>query len=180
MFLRLFQLDLESHRIVNMETSKIVVRKNKRKLISQIICTILAIIPVLILLFPFIWIIPTAFKSKTEAVDLPMYWLPINNVGFENFKAIFELEVNGGTFIKSLFFTLLVSIIATIGGLFVNILAAYALARYKFKGKKILWCVLLLGMFVPGITIQLTRINVVSSLKMTDTIFELLIPGLGQ
>ena len=119
-----------------MDTIARVRKINKRKLITQIICIIATIIPVIILLFPFIWIIPTAFKSKNEAVNLPMTWFPIEGVGFENFTKIFDLDVNGATFIKSMFFTLFVSLLATAGGLFINILAAYALARYNFKGKK--------------------------------------------
>lgn len=163
-----------------MESIARIKKRNKRKLITQIICIVTAIIPVIILLFPFIWIIPTAFKSNSEAVNLPMTWLPLKGVGFDNFVKIFELDVNGATFLKSLFFTLLIAIVATVGGLFINILAAYALARYNFKGKKIIWAFLLVGMFVPGITIQLTSINVVSTLKLTDTFLVLLLPGLAQ
>ena len=163
-----------------MESIVRIKKRNKRKLITQIICIVAAIIPVIILLFPFIWIIPTAFKSNSEAINLPMTWLPLDGVGFDNFAKIFELDVNGATFLKSLFFTLFIAIVATVGGLFINILAAYALARYNFKGKKIIWAFLLVGMFVPGITIQLTSINVVSTLKLTDTILVLLLPGLAQ
>lgn len=150
----------------------------KKKKISYIVCSLLAFIPVVIILFPLVWMLPSAFKGLEEIWELPAHWLP--NKFTSNFSQIFEFDYNGGTFVKSLFFTLGVSLTATILGLFVNILAAYAFARNNFKFKKLFWVYMVCAMFVPGITIQLTSIKVVSMLDMTDTIFVLIVPGLAN
>ena len=74
--------------------------------------------------------------------------------------------------------TILVASIAVIMSLFINMIAAYAFARLKFPLKKLIWALILFTMFIPGITILITSIRVVSVLKMLNTIWVLVIPGL--
>ncbi len=76
--------------------------------------------------------------------------------------------------------TLLVATISTALSLFINSIAGYAFARLNFPGKKILWGIIMATMFVPGITILLTSISVVSSLGMLNTIWVLIVPGLAS
>lgn len=151
----------------------------RKKVYIKAILTVLAFIPVIIILFPIIWALPSAFKGIEEIWKLPSAWLP-TQFTFGNFPKIFEFDYNGGTFLKSMLFTTFVAVLATLLGLFVNINAAYALAQENFKFKKAIWIYIIAAMFVPGITIQLTSIKVVSDLKMIDTIFVLIIPGLAQ
>ena len=151
---------------------------NKNKLIKTIVCSIICLIVVAIILFPIIWMLPAAFKGKTEIWQLPNNWLP-KNFTWKNFEKIFSGNlVNNYNFLSSLGSTLLVSVIAVVLSLFVNMFAAYVFANFEFRGKGVLWYYFLITMFIPGITILLTSIRVVSVLKMTDTIFVLIIPGL--
>ena len=151
---------------------------NKNKLIKTIVCSIICLIVVAIILFPIIWMLPAAFKGKTEIWQLPNHWLP-KNFTWKNFEKIFSGNlVNNYNFLSSLGSTLLVSVIAVVLSLFVNMFAAYVFANFEFRGKGVLWYYFLITMFIPGITILLTSIRVVSVLKMTDTIFVLIIPGL--
>ena len=76
--------------------------------------------------------------------------------------------------------TLLVAAISTVLSLFVNSLAGYAFARLEFPLKKVIWIVVLSTMFIPGITILLTSIEVVSALQMMNRIWVLIIPGVAS
>src|SRR5690625_6128938 len=58
-------------------------------------------------------------------------------------------------------------------------MAAYAFARLEFKGKRIVWPIVLMTMFIPGMTILLTRFIVVTNLRMLDTMAVLIIPGMA-
>jgi len=151
---------------------------NKRKLAKTIIFTLICIIVAAIILFPIIWMLPAAFKSKKEIWAIPNTWLP-KVFYFGNFEKVFTGNlVNNFNFLSSLGSTALVSIIAVVCSLIVNMFAAYVFANFEFRGKNVLWYYFLITMFIPGITILLTSIRVVSVLKMTDTLAVLIIPGL--
>lgn len=149
----------------------------KQKIGSKILNYIITILVIAIILFPIIWMLPAAFKSKREIWQLPNTFFP-KKFTLANFDKIFNLKHNGYNFINSLLATILVALISVVGSLAVNMIAAFVFARLEFRGKKFLWVYFLATMFIPGITILLTSIRVVSWLHMTDTIWVLILPGL--
>jgi len=149
-----------------------------KKKIVKAAYAIIAIAVISIILFPLLWMIPGAWKSKVDIWNIPPTWLPVEAT-WENFAKVFEVtrQYNFG---KSLLSTAVVSVLAMVGSLFVNTLAAYAFARIEFPGKKLLWVLYLFPMFVPGITILLTSIKVVNDLGMMNTMFVLFMPSLAS
>lgn len=154
-------------------------RAKKKKLIKKIILSALAIFVAILIIFPIIWIIPAAFKGKSELFSIPNTFFP-RNFTLDNFIKVFKADINGSSLIKSIFVTLLVAVLSTFSSLFVNMIAGYALARINFRFKKFIWLFLLFPMFIPGITIMLTSIKVVYTLNMVDTIFVLFVPGMAN
>ncbi|MDE6273441.1 MAG: carbohydrate ABC transporter permease, partial [Clostridiales bacterium] len=67
--------------------------------------------------------------------------------------------------------------IALVLSLIVNSLAAYAFARLEFPGKKALWMVYAVNMFIPNIAILIPCYYVVTKMGMIDTLFVLILPG---
>lgn len=152
-------------------------KANGKKIASSIARYAITVIVIAVILFPIIWMLPAAFKSKREIWQIPNTFFPDKFV-FDNFKKVFELNHNGYNFLRSLGATLLVSVVSVVGSLAVNMVAAYVFARLDFRGKKFLWVYFLLTMFIPGITILLTSVRVVSALGLTDTLAVLILPGL--
>lgn len=149
--------------------------KTKNRFLKIIKC-VTALLVVALILFPIIWMLPAAFKDRTELFSIPNHFLP-SSWSLENFKKVFELDLNGYHFGSSLLSTLVVSAVATVLSLLINMMAGYVFARMEFPLKNFLWWYILITMFIPGITILLTSIRVVNILKMTDTIWVLIIPG---
>ena len=149
-----------------------------KRILEKVIYSLIALVVVAAILFPILWMIPSAWKDRFDLWHVPPNWLP-TTITFDNFAKIFEVtrQYNFG---KSLLMTTLVASLATVGSLFVNTLAAYAFARIDFPFKKLLWVLYLFPMFVPGITILLTSLKVVNDLKMMDTIFVLFVPSLAS
>ncbi|MBQ8620969.1 MAG: carbohydrate ABC transporter permease [Oscillospiraceae bacterium] len=147
----------------------------KNRLI-EIVKVLLTLSVIAIILFPIIWMLPAAFKDRTELFAIPNKFLPINWT-FENFTKVFELTLNGYNFGSSLLATLFVTVVATALSLFINMMAGYVFARIEFPLKNVIWWYVLITMFIPGITILLTSIRVVNILNMTDTVWVLIIPG---
>lgn len=150
----------------------------KKKFLVKLGWTLIALVVVVIVLFPLVWMIPGAWKSKIDIWHIPPIWLPTQPT-WKNFEKVFEVtrQYNFG---KALLSTTMVAVISTVLSLTVNTLAAYAFARIEFPFKKVLWVLYLFPMFVPGITILLTSIKVVTDLHLTDTMLVLIIPGLAS
>ena len=158
--------------------SKQLLNPKTQKILSKSIYIIIALIVVIIVLFPLLWMIPGAWKPRVDIWHIPPKWFP-TKATWENFKKVFVVtrQYNFG---KALLMTTIVALLATVGSLFVNTCAAYAFARIEFPFKKLLWVLYLFPMFVPGITILLTSIKVVDSLGMMDTMYVLFVPSLAS
>src|SRR6478752_1157860 len=94
-------------------------------------------------LFPVAWILSLSFKSEGEtAVGSPQF-LP-KDPTFDNYKALWDWPFVGADptgvekdFQKALFNSFGISIIATVLSVILATLAAYAIARLEFKGKRL-------------------------------------------
>lgn len=143
---------------------------------KAVIYTIVGFVVAAVLVFPIVWMLPAAFKPRTELFGIPNTFFP-KNPTLDNFAKVFQMKLNGYSFVRSLFVTLLVATGATALSLAVNTMAGYVFARLNFRGKNVLWLYFLCTMFIPGITILLTSIKVVNMLGMMDTVFVLIVPA---
>lgn len=163
-------------------------RKNVNKInqtaSAKIVRVLLYIVTVLVLLAiftPLFFTVLSMFKDRKEVFDINFHIFP-QNPTFDNFSRLLYLQYTtiGVNFFQSFGMTLLVAAISTVLSLIINSLAGYAFARLSFPGKKIIWIIVVTTMFIPGITILLTSISVVSSLGMLNTIWVLIVPGLAS
>lgn len=103
----------------------------------------------LFMLFPFFVMLSTMFKESTEIYAIPTYWIP-KNFTFNNFVRVWS-EYHLSKYFKS-------SIIVGLGTTSLNtilaVLAAYALSRFRFPGRKtVLYVLLVIQMFSPVIIV---------------------------
>ena len=162
--------------------------RNKNKInnstsqrLIRVLLYAITIIVLINIFLPLFFMIISMFKGRKEIFSsdfhiIPQVWT------LDNFNRLFYLQYTtiGVNFFQSFGMTLLVASISTVLSLFINSIAGYAFARLNFPGKKILWGIIMATMFVPGITILLTSISVVSSLGMLNTIWVLIVPGLAS
>lgn len=123
-------------------------------------------------LFPLAWMVLAGFKSKTEVVATPFQFFP-EVWKWQNYAKILQDPL----FLRTMLWTFGGALLFTLLSLTVNSLAAYAFARLEFRGKRVLWPLLLMTMFIPGMTILLTSFIVVTKLQMLDTLAVLVLPG---
>ncbi len=144
-----------------------------------ILLFILVAAVVLLIFIPIILMMPATLKDKYEIFSYPYTFFP-KNPTLDNFRRIAYLEYTSiaVSFFRSMAITSLVASLAVIGALILNMSAAFAFARLSFPMKKILWVVMLSTLFIPGITILITSVRVVSALGMIDTLAVLILPGL--
>ena len=153
-------------------------RKTKR-LITDILLKVLAAVVIFMIFLPIFIMLPSMFKGSREIFSYPWHFFP-QKFTIDNFSRLAYLQYTtlGINFFKSLLVTILVAALAVVFSLAINMVAAYAFARLRFPFKKFIWTSVLFTMFIPGITILITSIRVVASLKMLNSIIGLVVPGL--
>lgn len=116
----------------------------------------------LIMIFPFYWMLITSLKGGAEIKRLiPTMWPEV--MRWDNYVQAFT-RLNFGTLLTN---TLVVGVFSTIGTLITTIFAAFAFARLEFKGKDLLFSVLLATMMIPGEMMVVSNYVSVSLLGMT-------------
>ncbi len=115
-----------------------------------------------VMIFPFYWMLITSLKGGAEIQRLvPTMWPEV--VRWDNYASAFT-RLNFGVLLKN---TLVVGIVSTIGTLITTIFAAFAFARLEFKGKDLLFSILLSTMMIPGEMMVVSNYVSVSLLGLT-------------
>ena len=128
----------------------------------------------LFFVLPLIWMAVTAFKPFNEW--LTPNWIP-NEPTLENFTSVFQdptLPVSRW-FINSL----VIAIAFTVLILVIDSLAAYAYARMEFRGRKVLFGLLLATLVMPGIMFLIPNYITIASLGWLGTFQGVIAPGLA-
>jgi len=137
------------------------------------------------MLVPFVFMIITAFRDPdcydydvaTRVFNLiPSWWnehFATSNYTMHNFITVFTYKnpVSGSTINFGLYYlnTIYVSVVGTIFTLITSVLAAFAFARCDFKGKNLLFTILLATMMIPGEMMVITNFQTVKSFSWENT-----------
>jgi len=104
-----------------------------------------------VVLFPFISKIAGSFMSPEDFVDVTVRLIP-KNFTLDIYKAVlFELD-----YWEAFFNTLLISLLCGLLQTFICCLIGYGLAKFRFKGNKLVMLLVILTMIVPHQTLQLS------------------------
>lgn len=147
-----------------------------RKPTTTIIVTALLVIIALYFLVPVYWVVINATKSTEDLFGTSGFWFGESFQLFENLGAV--LSANGGIFprwgVNSLLYAGVGSVVAT----YFATAAGYALAKYRFPGRRFVYVLVLGGVLVPGTAVALPLFFLFSSIGITNTYWSVLIPSL--
>lgn len=133
----------------------------------------------LFVLFPFAIMLISSFKHKEETIGSFTWW-PEMGFTLEGYKNAFEKVASSTSIVEGFFNTLWIIIPPTVIGLLVSTLAAYAFAKMRFRGKNVMFGLLIATMMVPGIATLVPSYIIWDYLGVTvDAPFiPLMIPGM--
>lgn len=126
-----------------------------------------------VMMYPMLWTFMTAFKTNADirmnrTKIFPEEW----SVG--GFVTAFDRAPIGQWFLNSVMITAVVTMAVIITSTFIG----YIFAKYEFKGKKILFAMMLATMMIPGQITMIPRYLIVQKLHLFDTPGALIIPSL--
>lgn len=123
-------------------------------------------------LLPFLWMVDTALKPSNEVMTNPPTWIP-SRLAWENFPQAFAFFPFG----RFLLNTLVVAIGATVLQTAIAVLAAYAFARLRFRGRNALFLLYLGTLMIPQQVTIVPLFLMMRSLGWIDTFWALILPS---
>lgn len=157
--------------------NNLAIEKRNKKLLDSIVYHTCVGAIALLMLYPVFWLVGSSFKTQDEI------WTTVNNLiprslHFENYS-------NGWRGFGGISFTTFYQnsfIYAGVGTLFTVVsstLVAYGFARIGFRGKRILFTIMLLTLMLPDQILIIPQYIIFGKLGWINTFYPLLLPRLG-
>jgi len=142
-----------------------------RRVLSSIPLYLVAALGAFLTILPFIWMVLSSFKDNSEIFSYPPAILP-KAFDLDNFFNLFRMWPFGSWYINSI----LVAMLDTITVLFFSTLAGFGFAKYEFKGRNIMFGILIASTMIPFQLVLIPLFIEVSRMKMINTYAGLVVP----
>ena len=151
----------------------------RRHTTARTVETALAIVVSLLFLLPVLWLLASAFRSATEtfATSTDISW---HTLWPQQWTLVNLRSAVGAGFMTALSNSLLVAVITVVVGLAVSATAAFALAVIPFRGRNVVFTIVVLSFLVPFEAIAIPLSRTFSEWNLTNTLVALILPGLGN
>ncbi|MEO5906847.1 MAG: carbohydrate ABC transporter permease [Saprospiraceae bacterium] len=138
---------------------------------KKIIMYILLVLAAIAFLYPFIWMVSASLSEERSIAHITFF--PVD-FSFVHYQKLFETI----PILRSLINSVIVAAVVTFGVLVFGSMVGYALARHRFKGRALIFYLIIFTMTLP---FQLTLIpNYILMVKFgwTNTFLALIVPGM--
>jgi multiple sugar transport system permease protein len=133
--------------------------------------SLITIVVCVIYLFPSLWIFTKAINGSKGLWAYPPQLLP-KTISFENF----QLAEKNYRIVQKLLNSAFVCVFAILGATISSAIVAYGFARMRFRGKKILFAVLLGTMMIPWDATVIPQFIMFTSIGWQNTYYPLILP----
>ncbi len=144
--------------------------RSKEKKIVGAIATLILLCGAIVIMIPLLWTVSMALKPDGE-IYLESFFP--KRIAFENFGK----AVNSIDFFLYLFNTLKILVPVVIGTVFTSALVAYGFSRFKFKGKRFWFLILLATMMLPGQVTMIPSYLIYRQMGWVNTFLPLIVPS---
>ncbi len=127
-----------------------------------------------VFMIPFVWMVSTSLKDRSEVMLLPIRWIPRDLLWSNYVKALFGV-IPFMTFFKN---SIIVVFFDLIGDVFVCALVGYGFARLRAPGKNVLFIIVLSTMMLPAQVVLVPTYVLYKYLGWLDTLYGLIAPNI--
>jgi len=150
-------------------------RRSRRRLLASSFTYAVLVVLALLYVYPFLIQVATSFKTDAEAAQnaislVPQTW---STAAYERLflRSDFPLWFRN---------SVIVTVVVTIGRVFINSLAGYALARLRFRGRGLVFAGLVAVMAVPNVVLLIPKFLVIKQVGIYNSFAGLIIPLLAD
>jgi multiple sugar transport system permease protein len=152
------------------------VDEGRRKRVLTLVASYAALLALTILfLAPLIWMLSTALKTNQEATRIVPTWIP-EDPSTDGFDAIINRSEQ-----TPVFRWFVNSMVAALAQAFLVVvtasMAAYALARMEFRGKRVMTAMIISTLFIPPIIFLTPTYLILDELQWLDSLLAVIVPG---
>jgi multiple sugar transport system permease protein len=141
------------------------------RVVGQVVVYVVLVAIAVLYIFPFLIDIATSFKTEPDAAQNPLSLLP-QNWTTAAYQQLF-LNSDFPIWFKNSF---IVTLFVTIGRVFFDSLAGYALSRLNFRGRNAIFAVLVAIMAVPNIVLLIPKYLVINQIGIFDSYAGMILP----
>lgn len=132
----------------------------------KITLTLLMLILGVAFLLPFLWMISSSFKPEVDVFKYPIEWIPKHWQAYENYREVWFGEHPFATYYWN---TIKVSVLTTLLSLTVSSMAAYAFSHVDFRGRNIMFVIVLMTFMIPMHSIIVPQFMIFKWLRLFDS-----------
>jgi multiple sugar transport system permease protein len=125
----------------------------------------------LIWLIPLLWALDTALKPNAETTKVPTTWL-IDNPTLESFRSV----IADGDILNWYAASFITSTAVAAGTVFTGSMAAYALSRLRFRGRQLVFWVVLAGIMIPQQVLIVPLFREFDAFGLLNTYWAVILP----
>lgn len=124
----------------------------------------------LVMITPFLYMVSTSFKAQAYVLTFPPQFIP-NPATTDNYVQALTTQNFGLYFLNSI----IVSVTATAASVLVSSMMAYAFARFRFRGRELIFKLLLVGLIVPAMMLIIPQFILAKQLHLLDSLLGLIV-----
>ena len=148
-------------------------RRKRSGLLSNIIFYVISVALAVMVVIPFYWMIITSLKSKGALMALPIQWIP-RHPTLQSYRKVFSLFPFGKAILNSLFVSITFTVITVLS----SSMAAFAIAKIRFKGAGVFFRMYLMSMMIPTQITLIPLFIIMSRLNLTNTYTSVISPSI--
>lgn len=150
-------------------------KKGRLNLEMADLCVNVCVILVAVLnLFPFYWMITSSFKTSAGIFKMPPDWFP-TSFYYQNYIDLFTGQPVVRWAVNSVF----ISVSNTILVILCSSMAAYALSKLDFPGRKVVFAVVVLSLMIPKEIFIVPLFKIILALEWSDTYWGTIFPNVA-
>lgn len=125
--------------------------------------------------FPLAWMVLTSLKTSTETVKSPPVWVPAAP-SLDAYRQVADvIDVR-----RALWNSLVIAGLTTVGILVTSLMAGYAFAKYRFRGRNVLFATMVATMFLPPIVTLIPLYRIVTQIGFDGRLLGVIVPNLAN
>ena len=141
-----------------------------KKQIRNVMVTVVSVLVFLLFVYPLIYTVLNSLKTYDDFTSSPQYALPAK-VFFGNFVKVFQSD-----FIRYFINSVVIAVLVVVFTVVLSATTAFAISKFRFRGKKIAEIYFLLGLMIPYQVILIPLYLTYAKFKLLDTYFSLILP----
>jgi multiple sugar transport system permease protein len=143
--------------------------KKKQIRLNQLVKSATAILIVVAILFPLLWLFFSSFKTSLEVRELPIRWLP-QEATFDPLFNFFFTDDSSNGWLQYFCNTVYVTFTTTLAVMTIGTVAGYGLSRFKLPGTGLMLMVFLIAQLFTGPALMIPVYVTVAAVGLYDTL----------